>query len=119
MNKKGAERLSFHMRLSSVVMTAVAALELAADSSGLEERGVHVGVDPAGADRADDLIELPGVNSLAGGGEHLGGGDRPGHGAVRGGAERREGGNRRRGGSAPRLAGPDHDGPATAAPAPL
>src|SRR5258708_7867375 len=85
------------MRLSIVVMTAVAALELAADFSGLEERGVHVGVDPAGADRADDLIELPGIDSLACGGEHLGGSDRSCHGAPRRRTERRKGGDRRGG----------------------
>src|SRR3977135_1830707 len=106
--KKGRRKAPFLSQYGLsivVVMTAVAALELAADFAGPEGRGVHVGVDPAGADRADDFIELPGVDSLAGGGEHLGGDDRPGHGACPGtAAQRCEGGDSCRGRGARRLA---------------
>src|SRR5437016_6218849 len=62
-------------------MTALAAFDAAADFAGGEDRRVHVGVGRTGADRAHDLIELPGGDSLAGGGNHLLGPDRPGDGA--------------------------------------
>src|SRR5882672_11044330 len=98
------------MQLSIVVMTALATLELAADFPGPEGCGVHVGVDPAGADRAGDFIELPGVDPLACGGEHLGRDDRPGHGVRPGTAAlRREGGDSCGGRGARSLAEPDYD----------
>src|SRR5256885_1919213 len=87
-------------------MTAVAALDLAADFPGPEGRGVHVGVRRTGADRAHQVVEPPGADSLSGDGDHLVSRNRPGHGVGPGTATLRRGRNRR---SAGRLAQPDHD----------